>query len=224
MTFTSGVYQIRNTRTGSRYIGSTVNFENRRKDHFAALKLGKHNRRFQAAYDSEENKLVFLFEIIAVYSSDLIREIEQILLDKLRPEYNVNPLASGLGNWKEFLSEEELYQISIRNGETQRKVQNDPEVNKRRSESLIESNKKPAVIKRRSDAAKRAFSDKNLLERRTSTYVKKYGRKVRNLDLDITFASIEEARRYFGFTKEVGIGRCCRGRYKSAGGYRWEYI
>jgi hypothetical protein len=48
-------------------------------------------------------------------------------------------------------------------------------------------------------------------------------RKCINLDTKKIFNSITEAARYCGMKSGSGINWCCRGKAKTAGGYRWAY-
>jgi|LakMenEpi03Aug12_release.lakeMendotaPanAssembly.Ray.scaffolds.fasta_scaffold253559_4 hypothetical protein len=88
----SGIYQIRNTRNGKIYIGSTDNFKRRKREHFANLKLNKHdNIILQRAYNKNKNE--FVFEIYFICPPDLCEFYEQRCLDILNNKYNINPYA-----------------------------------------------------------------------------------------------------------------------------------
>jgi group I intron endonuclease len=61
----SGVYQIRNTRNGKLYIGSAKDLYERKYVHLSLLRRGvHHSKHFQNAYNKEEDKSVFIFEVI----------------------------------------------------------------------------------------------------------------------------------------------------------------
>lgn len=53
---------------------------------------------------------------------------------------------------------------------------------------------------------------------------KNHKRKVINLDTGMVFNSIDEAGAYYGKEKNNHIGECCRGKRKTAIGFRWSYI
>ena len=108
----SGIYQIRNTRTNHRYIGSTKNFRKRKKAHYRSLKKGTHQTRIQLAWDNESCKDVFVFEVLTVYPLEGLLELEQKCLDNLQPEYNLNPYALGFGKYYYKLTTEEKVQFS----------------------------------------------------------------------------------------------------------------
>ena len=85
----SGIYKITNEINGKFYIGSTKDLNRRKKDHFRLLKKGtNHSIILQKAVDKYgiEN---FRFEILVECSEDLLFTIEQKLVDKLNPEYNI---------------------------------------------------------------------------------------------------------------------------------------
>lgn len=52
---------------------------------------------------------------------------------------------------------------------------------------------------------------------------RKLRRKVRNIDTGEVFDSISEAERSYGKPNNTSISCCCRGRYKTAYGFHWEF-
>lgn len=54
------------------------------------------------------------------------------------------------------------------------------------------------------------------------TRVSKY-KKIKNLDTGETFSSLKEACNKYGL-KNGNLSKCCNGKRKTCGGYRWEYI
>jgi group I intron endonuclease len=89
-----GVYMIRNTRNGKKYIGSTKNAKQRESAHFRGLLAGSHScAHLQNAWNAEEDKSVFRFGMFIYCRADLRVELEQACLDLMRPEYNVSPRA-----------------------------------------------------------------------------------------------------------------------------------
>ena len=63
---TSGIYEIVNTVTGKRYVGSAVNLEKRELSHFSGLRRGDHRKaHFQHSFDKYgESAFEFAEEII----------------------------------------------------------------------------------------------------------------------------------------------------------------
>ena len=94
-----GVYQISNTETGERYIGSSINVAARWSKHKCDLRKGRHtNPNMQQAWD-RFGEDCFRVEILLEVDTPmkLITE-EQRFLDDFLPEYNRSPSAgSNLG-------------------------------------------------------------------------------------------------------------------------------
>lgn len=91
---TSGIYQIRNTLNGKRYIGSAVDFKRRWNVHLSLLRRGRHyNFHLQAAFN-KYGEATFIFEILEqIEDSMQLIAREQHYLDALLPEYNISPTA-----------------------------------------------------------------------------------------------------------------------------------
>lgn len=90
----SGIYQIRNTESGKRYIGSAKCFKVRWSRHLSVLAAGKHHsQHLQRAWDLY-GKDVFEFEILLVCDHDNCLYFEQRAIDSFHPEYNINPTAA----------------------------------------------------------------------------------------------------------------------------------
>jgi group I intron endonuclease len=49
-------------------------------------------------------------------------------------------------------------------------------------------------------------------------------KNIRCIDLNIVFDSISNAMKYFGFKNKSNIIRVCKGKQKTAYGYKWEYV
>ena len=98
----SGIYKITNTATGKCYVGSAVNLPRREKEHFIALRKGKHHsKHLQRAYILHGAEC-FVFSIIETTDKASLLEREQYWIDKLhaygKEGYNVLPKAgSSLG-------------------------------------------------------------------------------------------------------------------------------
>lgn len=90
----SGVYEIVNTETGMKYIGSSVNLRSRRSRHMSSLRNGNHyNDYLQNSYSAHgEGK--FQFNVIEVAPESEIRKIEQEVIDK----HDFNLLYNALPN------------------------------------------------------------------------------------------------------------------------------
>lgn len=72
----SGIYKIVNTVNGKFYVGSAVNFDRRRRNHWNRLKRGTHaNKHLQAAWN-KYGAIAFVFEVLERVPSEerLLRE------------------------------------------------------------------------------------------------------------------------------------------------------
>lgn len=94
-----GIYKIVNTITGDMYIGSSVNLENRRREHLFYLRHSTHHSPYlQRVYD-KYGESAFLFEVIEYlkfpinYKKELINEHllcrEYYYISSLKPSYNI---------------------------------------------------------------------------------------------------------------------------------------
>jgi len=85
----SGIYKIRNLVNGKIYVGSAVDFDKRKREHFNLLKNNKHvNKHLQSSWNLNGEDS-FLFEIIEeVHDKENLIEREQCYIDILKPSYN----------------------------------------------------------------------------------------------------------------------------------------
>lgn len=84
----TGIYKIVNLINNKCYVGSTNNFNRRKKEHFRLLKQSKsHSSILQKAVNKYgiDN---FKFEILCYCNYDFIYKIEQLFVDEIKPEYN----------------------------------------------------------------------------------------------------------------------------------------
>lgn len=93
----TGIYGIFSSIDNRFYIGSSVDMNRRRKEHFRKLKRGKHgNSHLQRFYDKHGEKALgfkILSEIINPTVSQLIA-IEQLFIDNLNPLFNICKIAN----------------------------------------------------------------------------------------------------------------------------------
>lgn len=94
----SGIYQIQNTKTGKRYIGSAVRIRNRWAVHRHGLVRGvHHSRHLQRAWDKHGPE-AFEFTVLEFCDKEDLICREQHWLDVGRPEFNSAKVAgSNLG-------------------------------------------------------------------------------------------------------------------------------
>jgi len=106
----SGVYEIRNTKSGKAYVGSTKDLNKRERKHFQALDRRDHpNPILQKAYDKHGEKAM---EFRVLEETDRFRKREQELLDTEQyfpPDgYNVLDQATGGDTWSNHPNREQL--------------------------------------------------------------------------------------------------------------------
>lgn len=101
-----GVYKITCLKNSKIYIGSTVNFDKRRKEHWRLLRGNYHpNRHLQHAWDKYGAKQFKIELIEEVYDHDLLLNREQHWIDvtdcaNSEIGYNLTPTAGGTYGYK----------------------------------------------------------------------------------------------------------------------------
>ena len=112
-----GVYIIRNTINERLYIGSTIDFNKRRYNHWRLLKADGHGNAFLQADWNKHRPQDFEFQILKKVSSNRILYEEQLLLDEFfdnqKQCYNICSVAGNtLGIKKGPMSPEQKKKIS----------------------------------------------------------------------------------------------------------------
>ena len=92
----SGVYEIVNTITGDFYIGSSVNLERRRREHFNESHWKQNQNKPLYKYMQQYGKDNFLFKPIWLCNPEELKEYEQIAIEKYNPKYNIRDAYTGL--------------------------------------------------------------------------------------------------------------------------------
>ncbi len=114
-----GVYEIVNTATGKRYVGSTVNFRSRWATHKSYLRKGTHHSRKLQHSFSKHGEAAFLFNKLLVCAPEKLLMFEQICLDGLKPEYNIAPVAGnqlGMKQSKEWIANAHKHRVGVKTG------------------------------------------------------------------------------------------------------------
>lgn len=86
----SGVYVISNTIDGRQYVGSTVTFKRRFRDHARFLRDGKHQNKYLQNAWNKYGEEAFVFSVIEyVADASKLIEREQAWMGELKPKYNL---------------------------------------------------------------------------------------------------------------------------------------
>lgn len=148
----SGIYEIVNTLSGKRYVGSAVNLRIRRSQHFTRLRHGKHHSRYlQNAWD-KYGEDAFVFRVISRCAPDQLLSEEQREIDR-KSEYNMTKAAgSCLGR---VLSEETKAKIAA--AHTGKKHAPRSEEHRRNISAALKGKPKSASTMTALQAARRAY-------------------------------------------------------------------
>jgi group I intron endonuclease len=89
----TGIYEIKNTANGKRYVGSAIDFQTRFRTHLNNLRKNKHsNRHLQFAWN-KYGEQSFVFNVILYCSPRNLLFYEQRALDVYNTLYNLAPTA-----------------------------------------------------------------------------------------------------------------------------------
>lgn len=88
-----GIYEIRNTANGKRYIGSSVSFRGRRFSHWSVARSGKHHSQHLQNAWNIYGEAAFVFKPILFCSTENLIMYEELCISLLKPEYNMCPVA-----------------------------------------------------------------------------------------------------------------------------------
>jgi group I intron endonuclease len=249
----SGIYEIRNTVNGKRYIGSAVNVFKRWGEHKHHLRKGDHHSRHLQNAFAKHGEDVFVFSIIEVCDKSLLTQREQYYFDALTPEYNIAKCAEAPRRGATLSEKEKQHLRNINMGKT---IPDD--VRKKIGLASLGRTHSDDVRKKISDANKgRSVSSQtrvkiseankgkmaynkgkvtpNSIRKKISAALTIFftngGRNGRTKGVDQFSLDGNLIARYDSGTsasasvgvKLSGISSCCSGRYKSAGGYIWRY-
>lgn len=92
----TGIYEIVNTVTGKRYIGSAVSFAKRWAGHRSDLRLNRHHSRALQRAWNKYGEECFRFSILLNCGPDELISEEQAAFDKFCPEYNTSKFAGSM--------------------------------------------------------------------------------------------------------------------------------
>jgi group I intron endonuclease len=103
-----GIYSIKNKITNEQYIGSSINLQRRKIEHFSSLRQNTHpNAKLQAAFSTygESN---FEYSILEICSKEELESIEEGLIKKYNTYYK------GYNNTDKVISGSSMQQLEVR--------------------------------------------------------------------------------------------------------------
>lgn len=235
-----GIYKITNIINGNFYIGMSNNIHRRKMEHFTPKNILV-SRTISKAI-KKYGKENFNFEILEECKIEELCDKEIYYIKELKPIYNMNE--GGNGNTGHHLSKELKTKLSEygkkqwerkseeEKKETIRKMK-EPYCEgywkgKKRSEETNQKIRETLLgreFPQRSEIAKLKAKETMRLKKlngwkKDTTSHKK---KVRCIELDIIFDSMQDAAKYFNVHGSC-ISGCVLGRYKTIKGYRFERI
>lgn len=175
------IYAILNIETQERYVGSTVNFKNRKKSHWSDLRLKKHGSwKMQRAY-THYGEEKFRFIILETFFADTPEEVyvkEQFWIDLYKPEYNINMIAGSFIPTSARTKEARRKQSNKVTGRKQPQEEKD-----RRAQSLRDHWAKPEFkgTKKISEGQKKRLSEINTGENNPNWGLKRTPEQLENL-------------------------------------------
>jgi group I intron endonuclease len=126
----SGIYTI-TAPSGSRYVGSAVDFRNRWRQHRHELRKGNHhNQPLQRACVKYGIESLVFSKLLICRPSDLLM-FEQLAIDSLKPEYNASPVAGSQLGFRHTA------ESKLKNSLAKRGKKQSPETCRKRAEAMI---------------------------------------------------------------------------------------
>jgi group I intron endonuclease len=223
----TGVYAI-TSPSGRKYIGSTISFERRWKEHRQYLRQGRHHSSaLQRAWDKYGEEAM-VFEKIALCSITDLLAVEQARIDSLEPEYNICRVA-GNSTGVRRTEETRKLQSSLKKGR--------PPPNKGKPSPMRGVKTKPqsAETKRKISLAKMGcasprkgvqFTDEHLIKITGANSAN--AKPVICIETGRQFWGAREAQQWLrenGWPRAANqnISLCCNGKARYAYGFTWRF-
>jgi group I intron endonuclease len=229
-----GIYTIRNKVNNKIYIGASIDVVARMAAHKKLLSYGCHHSETLQHDYSASGMDSFLFEILEECDECILYDREMFWISKFKScdgEYGYNKTKGGQGN---RCNEDTRLKISnslIGHGcseETRRRIGI-------KTKLRTQGKNNPFYGRKHSDETKKYLSDINrgkklsletCLKKSASYNYEAHNKPIQQKSLDGTpikdWISATNASRTLNIERR-NIQSCCRGRRKSAGGYKWIY-
>ena len=200
-----GIYQIRNVLNNDVYIGSAIDFYQRKKKHFNSLKNNTHHSRHLQNAINKYGIENFVFEKLVACPNEYLLKLEQWFINKINPKYNICITAGSSLGLK-------------RSDEAKAKY------------SIAQTGNKKFLGKKHSKETKNKFSKirKGIIPTK-AVLASAEKRKVKIIQFDLfgteikVWNSVKEA----GITLNIpptNISQAIRGKLKTAGKYKWRCV
>lgn len=217
-----GIYQIRNLVNGKVYIGSSVNIDKRWTKHKKDLTEDVHHSSHLQKSFNKYGIASFVFELLESVQRNFLIEKEQMYLDAIRSYdrdkgYNICIKAhSPLGLKRSDATKENIRQSKLgtirgpHTEDTKRKISDAQSGSKG---YWYGRDDHPLIGHKHTDTTKQLLAEANY---RTVEQYTLQGEFIKEWPSPIII------QQTLGFGKST-IGKCCRGNYKQAFGYKWKY-
>lgn len=213
----SGIYCIKNKLNNKLYVGSTINFDKRKREHYSYLRRGTHHSTYLQRSFNKYGEINFEFFILETCESEKLLIREQHYIDVLSPRYNICKIAgNSLGvkrseETKKKLSDVHKGQKPWNKGVPQsEKQKNEHSLRMKGKISGVKGKKWKQESKEKLSKAKIGKPAKNKI---TIYQYDKNGKYINK------FSSITEAEKT---TKTKGIHQVLKGRCKTANNFIWS--
>lgn len=114
LTNLSGVYQITCKPTGKIYVGSAVQFRRRWSLHRVQLRQGTHHSPHLQNAWNKHGADAFEFKVLLVCAPEMVVFYEQVMMDALKPSFNICPVAGSNIGMKHSDAAKENMRRSVR--------------------------------------------------------------------------------------------------------------
>lgn len=224
----SGIYCIENIKTHKKYIGQSVNVDDRWRKHRYELNKGSHDNSYLQNSWNKYGEEYFNFYILEYCSLDLLDEKERYYIDyynTMDRDLGYN-LKSG-GQDHNFQCEEVRKKIS----ESTKKAYQNSNLKEIRSNDALKQWANPEIKekimgknngmygKHHSEEARRKMSEM----KKGKSSPKRNMTPVLCIELNKVFKCATDAAKEFSM-QSGGILQVCRGERKTAGGYHWKFL